>query len=250
MNRKLTIASLGLLGVLGVLGLGNVARCVDSDEASEGCSLEEKVEAPKEDSNFENDAQVLNQIDPGYRLTGEELIFLTRMIYFEDGAFVNELRKGFDEGEIQKSNEAIAFVLLNRYELDTKNNSNKFHRKGSNGSLITYAKFNHAFSCLKDRKTYFDSKTFRDEQGRLTLMHEGLNQEYLDVAYNALVRVLSKEVEDPTDEALYYKTKKLGKTGREVWHGTEAFWLNGSCERDWNVDITHHQYYGVNCKVD
>jgi len=250
MNRKLSWIALGLLGIL---GLGNVARCVDREETSEGCSLEEKVVEPVVQEgviNIQADVERLNQINSNYRLTSQEMVFLTRIIYFEDGSFVTNLREGFSENEIRKSNEAIASVLLNRYEFDTQNNSNKFHRKVSNGSLITYARFNNAFSCLKDKKKYFNSESFRDENGNLTLMHSGLDQEYLKIAYTALVRVLSDEVEDPTNGALYYKTIQLGRTREVVWHNTEAFWLNGnSCKMDWNVNITNHQYYGVNCEV-
>jgi hypothetical protein len=246
MNRKLAIASLGLLGLI---GFGNVARCVDSEEPSQGCSIEEKVEENIDRiSSIEEDAERLNKVDSRYRLNGEELVFLTRMIYFEDGSFAKHLREGFSKDEVKRSNEAIASVLLNRYKLDSKNDSNKFHKKGSNGSLITYAKFENAFSCLKDRKGYFDSQTFYDPNGNLSLKHKGLDQEYLDVAYSALVSVL-EGADDPTSGALFYKTKSLGRSGKEVWHGTEAFWLNGSsCKRDWNVDITNHQYYGVNCE--
>ena len=248
MNRKLSWSALGLLGLL---GLSNVTKCVDVNEnVSSGC-LEEIVEIEKPQvTSIEADVERLNQIDSGYRLTEEELVFLSRILYFEEGTFIEENKQGLTKDDIHEGYEAIASVLLNRYEFDTKNNSHKFHRKKSNGSLITYAKFPYAFSCIKDRKNFFNPETFKDDQGNMVLKHGLMDSESIEGAYKALVNVLSGEAEDPTNGALFYKTKKIGNEG-VVWHGTEAFWLNRKpCKREWSNDITNHQYYHVNCGVE
>jgi len=253
MNRKLPWFALGLLGLL---GLSNVSKCMGiSENVYRGC-LEEIVEIEKAQVvSIETDVERLRyEIDAGrldskYQLTAKDLIFLARLVYHEEGSLLVGRGKGFTDEEIVKGYEAVASVLLNRFEFDNRYNTTKFHNSGI--KLIDYALKEGQFDAIKNYPDSFTKESLKDKNGKLTLGSNPWGQQSREVVYNALVRVLSGKVEDRTFGSLYYKTKRLGENGKVVWHGTEAFWLNDyRCNLDWNANITDHQYYGVDCGVE
>ncbi|MBS3072955.1 hypothetical protein J4477_03930 [Candidatus Pacearchaeota archaeon] len=240
--NKMALFGLGFLGTLGV--------CASVHSQKLGCTLEQTVQDTSDAiafrSQFEMDAERLNIINPQYQLTAEDLIFITRLVYHEQGSFLVGRKNGFSDEEIIHGYEAISAVLLNRFNFDRISKANKFH--GNKKGLIAVVTKPGAFKALNDSED-FSEDSFRDENGELTLGTSNYGMISREAAYDAVVKVLSRYIWDPTLGSLFYKTQELGNSRKVVWHGSEAFWLdNKRCIFVWKKDIAGHQYYGVNCE--
>lgn len=241
MNRKLMFGSWGILGLLGLGSLGNLYDRKVS-------VVDEPTPVVQEDSDeidLERDSELLGRFC--YDLTPKDLAYITRILYFE-GTFDKEIR---DTDDLRLSYIAIASVIKNRYWFDKLNNTQKFTNDSLVGVVdkhVTYrsGKRVYQFSCVQDNRKYFKNSSFV-ENGSVKLATEQMGVRETETAYTTLVDVLTGEAEDPTDGALYYKTKEISFRHPPVrWHGKSAFSLGGKvCKFSFNKDNLSHKYYGI-----
>jgi len=196
------------------------------------------VEQDVEESSFlDKEVAELNE-NFSYGVSGEDLVYLTRILYFE-GAFDESAT---DIEEIQLGYIAIASVVKNRWEFDTMYESTKFAGdKGLRGVVEKEGQF----SCVKDNYPYFMKKSFYDSKGELSLSHGQMDSDRTELAYDTLVTVLAEEADDPTRGAVFYKTKSVP----QWWGGREAFYLNRKkCELNFTTRVNSHEFFTVVCE--
>jgi len=225
MKRFFSWASLGLVGLLSA---GNLLRV-------ESPIRPPKPEEPVDTSTLAQDAANLNKAH-AYDVSAQDLAYLTRVVYFEG---VSD-RRAQTSADLTKGYDAIASVLLNRYEFDARHGTNRF---GGEDGLIGVAKKNYAFSCIKDRPEFFEQSSFKNANS-IALTRGNMNAERADAIYESLRGVLAHEKDDPTNGATYYKTGAV----KDQWEGTEAFRAGGhSCKRRFTKRINSHEFFKVDC---
>ena len=142
-------------------------------------------------------------------LNADEMTYLSKILYFETFDSVGA--------------EAVAHVVRNRYLFDNCDprspvlNDDCSVKFGGKNGLVGIVNQHGQFSCIKDHPNYFKSN--------LDVNVNGLNVEKLAKMKDALQRVVSGEVEDSTNGALFYKNTKLTNklNGYTVWDGQPAF---------------------------
>lgn len=184
-------------------------------------------------TQLRKDASQLNR--QGYNLKPEDLVYATRVLYWEGYGDP----KAKTSKDMQKGLEAIASVILNRYEFDQLHNTNKF---GGQQGVMGVVKRQGQFSCIRDRPSYFTQKSLHDQKNNPHLYASGMKRNGLDLAYNALIDILSKNKEDPTNSAVFYKTVYV----QRQWHDVPAFSLKGhQFIRGNTANINSHRFYGL-----
>ncbi|MBI5797888.1 hypothetical protein HZA98_03220 [Candidatus Woesearchaeota archaeon] len=227
MNRKFSLAS---LGICGLIAAGN---CIPHKaHVVQGLAPEHAVH----ESGALGD-EVDRLAGKGYSVTGSDLAALTRVLYFEDAG---DSKLHGDE-EQRQGYAAIAEVIRNRYLFDTCNadapvknpscgNDNPRVMyggdKGLRGIIFKENKGVHQFSSLGDHPEWFTKDSLgrglnaRDSTGKV------LDQHQLDLAYAALTAVFEGRTEDITNGALSYKNSAMSdaQNGKHItWHDQEVF---------------------------
>jgi hypothetical protein len=267
MNRKLAIASLGLLGLI---GLGNVARCVDREEPSQGCSIEEneelstKVSVSEAEINVKADVERLKAKYP--LLTEFDLKVAAKMIYFE--GFPDS--KLSSEEDYRESFTGIAEVIRNRYLFDNCVENPFFengfcginHFDGENSFRGILSKKNydsqnktyeHQFSSWNFKKKYFDSEAMK------SLYSPDLNKQKLDLAYRTFVHVLESD-SNIVHGALWYKNNQASdnmnnRRGAKVqrWHGQPMITIERNKSKETCKFISHFEInpqQNIECRLE
>ena len=235
MNRKLI---LGSWGILGLIGLGSFGNCYHRE-----IPVKELIPVVDNEINLERDAQMLNGKD--YDVTAKDLARITRVMYFE-GTGDRQINSVDD---LKLSYTAIASVIRNREAFDRLNRTHKFTDDGLvgvvNRNIINKkGKKIYQFSCIPDNTEYFEDSNFENN----ALVTGSMGVQETETAYTTLIDVLTGEVEDPTNGALFYKTKEVSfrKKNPIQWHGQVAFYLGeDDCLIDHSVDRFSHKYYGI-----
>ena len=160
----------------------------------------------------------------------EELVYLSRVVYFE-GGFDNKAKSNDD---LRKGMEAISSVMYNRMKFDEsqsrKGEKRTFTKK--DGDDVFDVAFRHGknrfngitwqFSCVKDHPKYFyehEGKTNWDmyEGGKLNVAVGNMDERRANIAYESVINVLFEKSRDPTKGALFYQNYAASDKHNKNW---------------------------------
>lgn len=215
-------------------------------------------------SNVPSNKEIINDaknisIKLKRRFTPENLIYLTRLVYFETDVKA-------DGADYEKEASAISHVIKNRYDFDNSKYENIVNNKKitnvknikrfGDGTLMSIISNHRKFNALKDKKEYFTSSSFKDERKRHNILHGTKRYNYvllrdkelkskMATCYNAAKDSLLQLSEDPTNGALYYKNPKFS-TAKDA-PKKEAHMMTQQEKSFKNVNIDGKLY--KNCKT-
>lgn len=169
----------------------------------------------------------------------EELIYLTRVIYFESGF---DLKAGNERVRIRHGAEAVASVIYNRYLFDNQEGMEVFSNRekpsmtdiafrhgrkgftradGSSGSYVLWQ-----FTAIRDNPDYFypvNKEGYGLCKGnRLAIATGEMDEVRAQICYEELVKVLSRSpqehiIRDITGKALFYQNITASDSHNKNW---------------------------------
>lgn len=161
--------------------------------------------------------------------TPEQLVYLTRVAYFEGG----HDRKAKDKKAVKEGLQGIVSVINNRYKYDSyreKNGKKRgFSKKGDNLFDLTfhhgknkYGGTTWQFTCIRDHPKYFyeqEGKKGWDmyENGKLNIAIGKMNKERTSWCYDVVLNVLKGKLKDNTNGALYYQNIAFSDKHNKNW---------------------------------
>jgi len=153
----------------------------------------------------------------GYNLSPEDLIYFSRVVYFESG------NNGRNLAELRRGLEAVVHTIVNRWKFDNSDYSladgtKTGYRRFGDGSLmsIIQGKNTPEFSVIKPNQRFLTYSNFREESGKYKLSYTShpIITDRITESYRAVLGVLIGDIEDPTTGALYFKNPWVtGKRG-------------------------------------
>ncbi|HIH15643.1 MAG TPA: hypothetical protein HA360_00905 [Nanoarchaeota archaeon] len=248
--RFTKVFRLACLSYLGAIAAGNFIP--------DGCAAKKVVVATKPAVPVEEiaptgdlgeDTERLNALHPEYKLAGNDLVALTRMLYFEDAG--DRLLHG--DAEQKKGYAAVAEVIKNRLFFDICSadaavqnptcGREKVQRMydGDKGlaaiieqNIVRNNKKIYQFTSQSDFSEYFtvaslargmnylvpkkvEGKIVKDTKSK-TVSVPVFDEKQIALAYSALLGVLEGNIDPLTDGALSYKNSG---TSSQVWDDTE-----------------------------
>ena len=191
-----------------------------------------RIENRKTDFSYGCDVskEALGLIKKGIINNPEELVYLSRVVYFEGGFD----KKAKNISDIDKGMEAIASVMYNRFKFDEmktkKGEPRTFTKKGSDDVFDVafrsgknrFGGTTWQFSCIPDHSDYFYENEGQKgwdlyEGGKLNVAVGKMNKKRANLAYQALVDVLKGKVKDPTGGALFYQNYEASDKYNKNW---------------------------------
>src|SRR3989344_2036414 len=216
--RFTKVFRLACLSYLGAIAAGNFIP--------DGCAAKKVVVATKPAVPVEEiaptgdlgeDTERLNALHPEYKLAGNDLVALTRMLYFEDAG--DRLLHG--DAEQKKGYAAVAEVIKNRLFFDICSadaavqnptcGREKVQRMydGDKGLAAIIEQ-----NIVRNNKKIYQFTSQSDFSEYVTVFDE----KQIALAYSALLGVLEGNIDPLTDGALSYKNSG---TSSQVWDDTE-----------------------------
>lgn len=187
---------------------------------------------------IEEQAKQLNKTH-NYNITGEDLVFLTRVTYMEAASD----SKAKTTEDLKKGWQGVANVIRNRYEFDKHNETHKFSNKLGLRNVIEAPMQFHPVSFFPDLFKHLKNK---DDKPRLA--YGKINKKRVEQIYQVVVEVLDGSLKDITDSAVYFHTDYV-REGRR--NGTTAFYLKKNpCKTTYNGQINSHLFFGTTCPID
>lgn len=161
----------------------------------------------------------------GMDMTPEELVYLTRAVYFE-GGFDRNARTDRD---LKRGMQAITAVMHNRWKYDNMTDERYGRRDfGKGGDSPFDVAFRHTkkrrkhgrgnytvwqFTCVRDHPEYFHEHKGKRGwdmygEGKLNIAVGQMDRHRAALAYEAVIGVLTEEAADPTKGALFYQNPR------------------------------------------
>ena len=235
-----------------ILGSGLVAAVFFYSHSSQSqlqdpSSLEHHLRTPEQEFlvceqpleerlDIEEDVEALNHLH-NYGLHGEDLVFLTRVVYFESA----HDRKAKTEEDLVYGQEAVARVILNRYLFDKEHGITLFGKKHTLRDIVT-KKF--AFSPTHLKRKFFTPSSLYDGNGELSLGYSTMNLKETKAIYDILVKVLRQDEDDLTSGSLFFKADYV----RQKWDGKRAFFVGEKpCHFHLELQLNTHEFYNLDC---
>ncbi|MFH1972771.1 MAG: hypothetical protein ABIJ18_04820 [archaeon] len=184
-------------------------------------STEEILEMPLEEA-----AETINRVY-GYNLTAKDLIYLSRLLYFEAGSDPKTIvDRKYSEEKVKEGYQGIMNVIKNRNDFDlsqgrfTRFNCTHEKRFGDGTLISVVIDHKREWNAIEDNKFYFSNwsldKALNDGDvmtpQRLKLK-DAVNQkqrqevsERVNWAYEVVIGVLNQDLEDNTNGAITYRT--------------------------------------------
>lgn len=197
-----------------------------SDKLEEGLK---KIEKRNKDFSYEDQISEDSKkfINEGFIDNPEQLVYLTRVLYFENG------KDGKTERKIKSGIQAEAWVMKNRYIYDISREKNGkgrgFSKKGDNLFELV---FNHnknkyggvtwQFTCIRDHPSYFyenEGKKNWDmyENDKLNIAIGKMDEETTKWCYEVILDVLNGDLKDNTNGALFYQNYATSDKANKNW---------------------------------
>lgn len=217
--------------------LSFVAAVAGANYLPSSCAYKKPVvePGPQPTDPLQDQVDRLNDINPGYALEKNDLVALTRMLYFED-----KFDPKFNSDAEQSGGyAAIAEVIKNRYLFDMcapeapvqnptcgrdKPHTQYDGHDGLIGIITREHNGVHQFSSLSQYAPFFTPESLG--QGLYDSSFGTQERHQIDLAYGALIGVLDGSISPETHGALYYKNTDVTnrKNGHLVkWDDEKAF---------------------------
>ncbi|HLD73068.1 MAG TPA: cell wall hydrolase [Candidatus Nanoarchaeia archaeon] len=167
----------------------------------------------------------------------EDLIYLSRLLFYEAGAEPVEGIKGVME------------VILNRWKFDNQLFASKLtpnitgEKRFGDGTLMSVIKDNTLeFNAIGANPKDFQTKSFKDKKGeyKLSPNSDAQVQAKLEVCYQVVLEVLTGKASDPTEGALFYhnpNTSTSERLGAGKHMTTQVQEIN---EEGWRIRKEYH----------